>query len=242
MILSHQLANLMLFGLALTACATVAPAQMAMPTSMGPNIVTVPIVGIGAGRSGQFSVGPQSGRYHRSADRLALFDTLLVRDTGHVTFNLADPARPNSMDATCRFGAATSGLGAISIDHSPLRFDCRFSADGKPLPHHLSLNETRDGVADVLMRRSRQGTLIWDGRNVTIKSVHHLVGTPLQTATPMGYSFQIADKTVGAVSLANRPALHIVASATEADRQAVIAAAVALALFWDPAEKEAAQS
>lgn len=242
MIPSNQFANLVLFGLALTACATVTPAQMAMPNSMDPDIVTVPIIGIGAGRSGQFSIGQQSGNYHRSADRLALFDQLLVRNTGHVAFRLAGPNPPNSIDATCKFGAASSGLGAISVDHSLLRFDCRFSADGKVLPHSLSLNETRDGVADTLMRRSRQGTLIWGDRHLTIKSVHRLMGSPLQTATPMGYSFQIANKIVGAVSLANKPIVHITNAASESDRQAVVAAAVALALFWDPAETEAAHS
>jgi hypothetical protein len=225
--------------LALAGCATVAPAEIALPASIGPDATVVPIVGINAGRSGQFSIGAYSGSYHRSHDRLALFDRLLVRNSGHVDFQLDGPDQPRRLAATCRFGAASSGIGVIEVDHSPLRFDCRFGGDAGTAESRLLLAETRDGLADALMRRSRQGELVWGGQRITVKSVHRLAGSSLQTGTPMGYSFAIGDRSIGAVSLANRRTIHVAAHASEADRQAVLAGAVALALLWDPVDVEA---
>lgn len=238
MIPSHLPVIVALLGLA--ACAGITPARMAMPAAIGADVAVTPIVGITPGRSGAFSVGPHSGNYHRGADRLALFDTLLVRNTGHVDFHLDGPDQPRSIDTSCRFSAASSGAGVISVDHSPLRLECRFSSEGKRLAHHLVLNETRTGVADALMRRSRQGRLVWGDQLVTITSVHRLEGSPFETGTPMGYSFAVGDRTIGAVSLANRPTLHIAQAVSDSDRQAVVTAAVALALFWDPVDTQPA--
>lgn len=238
MIPSHLSPFAALLAVALASCATIAPAEIALPASIGADAAVVPIVGISAGRSGQFSIGPYSGSYHRSHDRLALFDKLLVRSSGHVDFQLDGPDQPRRLAATCRFGAAASGTGVIEVDHSPLHFDCRFRGDAGPGESRLLIAETRDGLADALMRRSRQGELVWGGQRITVRSVHSLVGSPLQTATPMGYSFSIGERSIGAVSLANRRSVHVAANASEADRQAVLAGAVALALLWDPAEVE----
>lgn len=240
MIPSHLSPFAALLAVALAGCATVAPAEIALPASIGADAAVVPIVGINAGRSGRFSIGPYSGSYHRSHDRLALFDRLLVRNSGHVDFQLDSPDQPRRLAATCRFGAASSGIGVIEVDHSPLRFDCRFSGDAAATESRLLIAETRDGFADALMRRSRTGDISWGGRRIAIKSVHALAGSPLQTATPMGYSFSIGDRSIGAVSLANRRTVHVAASASEADRQAVLAGAVALALLWDPVDVEVA--
>jgi hypothetical protein len=240
MIPSHLSPFAALVAVALAGCATVAPAEIALPAAIGTDAAVVPIVGINAGRSGQFSIGPYSGSYRRSHDRLALFDRLLVRNSGHVDFELDGPDQPRRLAATCRFGAASSGIGVVEVDHAPLRFECRFSGDAGTAESRLLIAETRDGLADALMRRSRQGELVWGGQRITVKSVHSLAGSPLQTATPMGYSFAVGDRSIGAVSLANRRTVHVAASASEADRQAVLAGAVALALLWDPADVEPA--
>jgi len=64
-------------GAALSGCASIKPAQMALPA---PLVAAEPVTisGIGAGRSGSFGVGDgdEGGSFQRGRDFLSLFDVV----------------------------------------------------------------------------------------------------------------------------------------------------------------------
>ena len=77
-----------------------------------------------------------------------------------------------------------------------------------------------------------------DGETVDIRSVHHLAGTSLPTSTPIGYVFEQRGRPVGAVELNGRPALVVEPGASPELRRTLTLAALALGVFWDPANTE----
>ena len=81
----------------------------------------------------------------------------------------------------------------------------------------------------------------WRKRNavspetVEIRSVHHLAGTSLPVSTPIGYVFEQRGHAVGAIELNGRPALVIDPGASPELQRTLTLAALALGVFWDPA-------
>ena len=98
----------------------------------------------------------------------------------------------------------------------------------------LELQED-NGPGTPINRYMRYGRIELDGERVEIRSVHHLAGTSMPTSTPIGYVFEQRGHAVGAVELNGRPALMIEPGASPALQRTLTLAALALGVFWDPA-------
>ena len=125
-------------------------------------------------------------------------------------------------------------LGVVEVTTRPMAYRCEFAADNRPLAASLELQEF-NGTGAAMTRYERRGRIVLDGETVEIRSVHHLAGTSMPVLTPIGYLFEQNGRPVGAVELNGRPALLIEPGASSALRRTLTLAALALGVFWDPA-------
>jgi hypothetical protein len=217
--------------MSLPACATSGTARMSLPPSLQ-KAEAITLLGLGHGRRGRFVAGPYKGEFERSAERLAFFDRLIERQYGTTRFSLAGPDLP-AWDVTCRFGQRTHGLGVLEVRSAPLAFKCEVRHQGRQAGE-LELKAISQGLSGMMMRQQRRGSLRLGSVVLDIRSAHHVQGSPLQLASPLGYLFELDGSTVGAVQTDGRPFIRISAQSDE-ERHAVIIGALALALLWDPA-------
>lgn len=76
--------------------------------------------------------------------------------------------------------------------------------------------------------------LVYEGREIAVRSIHRDIAGGLPTSTALGYSFSANGREIGAVDLNGlNKTLYVPRSGP--DREAVIVASVALSTFWDPA-------
>lgn len=217
--------------LATSGCGAIRAAQMTVPSDLAA-AEPMRIEGIGHGTRGDFRVGGFDGRFTRSEERLALFDVAEQR-SGHVSFALDGGVPGASIEADCTMRERSARLGVLSFTPERMAFGCDFTAGGDPIDGWLELEEVRHRV-ETLMRERRGAIAIGDTR-LSIRSVHRMQGAVIDATAPIGYVFEHGDRVVGAVDLNGAPRLRIAPGADAGARQAVLAASVALALFWDPA-------
>jgi hypothetical protein len=218
----------------LPGCA-ITPARMALPGLLD---AEPPLVfqGMGFGQKGRFSAGLYAASFSRSDTRLALFDALFERRSGKTSFVLEGPAIDGAITAECRVAERTVTISVISFNPKPMAYVCRFSNQGRTLPAHFELQEDRSGLAGMMMRQGRRGELAFDDVVLNIVSVHRLQGSGIETGTPIGYLFESEGVPVGAVELNGKPAVRFAPGADAGARRAVMVAATALGVLWDPAE------
>lgn len=226
---------LVLLAAMLAACASIQPARMALPAAL---VEEPPLVfaGMGFGQKGRFSAGPYAASFARSDTRLALFDALIERRSGTTSFALEGPGIDGAIEAECRVGERTINISVISFTPKPMAYRCRFSHQGRALPARFELQEERSGLAGMLMRQGRRGELAFDHVVLRMTSVHRLQGSGIETGTPIGYLFEHEGRAVGAVELNGTPSVRFAPGTDAATRRAVMIAATALGVLWDPAE------
>jgi hypothetical protein len=173
--------------------------------------------------------------FTRSAERLGVFDPLLVKHSGGGSFRLSGAAGLAELAARCTYREGTVNVGPISITPRRLAFHCDFARDGRPIDAALILEDPKDSLGTVHGRDERLGMLYYEGRRIDVRSIHRDQSGGLPARTPLGYMFSQDGQEVGAVDL-NGPGKTIFAPRTGAEREAVIAAGLALSTFWDPAE------
>jgi hypothetical protein len=215
--------------LALAGCAT---AQMQLPANLA-TASRVEFDGIGGWRSGAFTAGAYSGRYSRSAERLTYFDTV-IEGRGQSAFTLAGPDTADAIDGRCRMRESALDLGLFEVTTRPMAYRCEFRRAGQPIPAWLELQE-ENGPGTPINRYVRHGRIELDGETLEIRSVHHLAGTAMSVPTPIGYVFEQRGRAVGAVELNGRPVLVVEPGASPRLRRTLTLAALALGVFWDPA-------
>lgn len=215
---------------ALAGC-TIAPAHMAIPTVLGDQ-PPLAFEGMGGGQQGRFRAGPYFASYSRSDARLALFDAVVERRSGKASFSLEGPGIDRSITANCRVTERTITVSVISFNPQPMAYSCDFSRDGRALPARF---EVEEGQTRMGTRQSRRGEIAIDNVVLQIASVHRLAGTGLETATPVGYLFEQDGALAGSVELTGRPTARFAPGADVATQRAVMIAATALAVLWDPA-------
>jgi hypothetical protein len=157
------------------------------------------------------------GRFRRSESRLSVFG-IWERWAGSTAFE------------------HNVTLGIVGFTPKPMAYGCDFTSAEGGLPARFELQEAREGVPGALMKRERRGQVTMDGATLALRSVHHLVGSPLELATPIGYVFEQDGLAIGAIELNGSPRLFLSPRADPATRRAIVTGAVALAVFWDPAE------
>lgn len=214
--------------LGLSACASLPAARMALPDELGGR-EPVLIEGLGAGRSGSFSLDGRSGRFEREADRLALFSALSF-EQARTRFSI-DLPEGGRTEAACRGKQTSLSAGALFGRPRPFALECRWRG---AMRAELSL-QGHDGAGAT--RQQRQGQFSSGALLLQLQSVHRVQGSPLPLEAPIGYLISHEGRPVAALELNGRPRLWRPAAEHPA-YAAVNQAALALALLWDPAHAQ----
>lgn len=213
-------------ALILSACAGLPAARIALPAELAagdPLVLQMP-VGVAAG---EFRLGAFQGRFERHASRLE-WAGRLAQDRAVVSYTL----QPTHVRADCKLIGNTATLGIVTLPLKRADYACHFSRDGQALAQRLELQAV-DAAAGT--RTERRGRLVADGVTLELQSLHHLEGGRWPQSTPVGYLIHHQGVPVAALDLNDtRPRLWHRA-ADDAVASAVVQAALALALLWDPA-------
>lgn len=227
---NRMILALALAGTALSGC--VKEARIAMPSDVAPRTDRVELRGMGAGTRGDFDLGGAPGRFVRGAGRASGFG--LVHKGGGGRFSVAGPA--GELSGGCDFREDKVELStSVQVTARPFAYRCDFERDGRPIDALLTLDEARGGAA--AFRYARTGTLSFEGQRIGIKSIHHFEGGKLPTLTPLGYAFEVGGGQIGAIDLNGGDKILFVPRDPR-QREAVLAASLALAILWDPADSD----
>lgn len=184
----------------------------------------VPLEGMGAGRSGRFTLEGQTITFQRIGDSASVFDTLRL-DRVSVAFE--------HPDAKGRCDGRATGLTAGMLDTParPLALSCRFAGR---VSGELRLTETR--LAGAGTRQAREGQASFGAVVISIRSEHALAGSPLPLSQPAGYRLMVQGRDVAALDLAGgTPVLRRAEGLPPPVQDALTLATLALALLFDPA-------
>lgn len=207
---------------------------MQLPQPLAEGAMAVPVSGIGGGTRGRFAAGDYRGSFARSEKRLAFFG-IAEKNYGHSTFTIEGPAIGKTIEAECRMREKVLDFGIAEFVTRPMAYRCEFTADGRAFPARFELQESKSGPGDALSRTARRGEIALGGETVQIRSVHQLSGSPFAMAQPIGYLFEQGGRPVGAVELNGAPRLFIAPEADHGLARTLTVAAIALGIFWDPA-------
>lgn len=216
-----------------SACA-ITPAEMARPVALQSASATQ-IIGIGGGERGSFAVGQNTGSFQRTATKLSFFDLFNMRDGG-ASFTLQGADFQNGLQVACTMRERSVTIDVVEFKPEPMALGCDVRSGGQIAPAML---EVQEAAADFTNRGQRRGRVTVDGSALEIRSVHEIAGSAFPTVAPMGYVFERNGVAVGGVDLNNGPAVFEAPGASVADRKALLLAAVALSVFWDPANLDA---
>ncbi|MGX7952261.1 VV20781 family protein [Tsuneonella sp. HG249] len=219
--------------LALTGCTA---AQMQLPAGMASSAMRTEFVGIGGWPGGKFVAGPYSGDFARSLDSISFSDASITR-AGHGEFTISGPGIAAAVAGRCTMRADGVDLGLAEVTLKPMAYRCNLQSSADT-PGRLELRETVGG-GTAMTRYERHGEIHLGGESLRFRSVHHISGTPMPSFTPVGYVFERGGGQVAALELTGRPTLITPAALDSATAQAVHVAAIALAIFWDPAVHDA---
>ncbi len=215
---------------ALSACGMIKPAEMARPAALQAASST-PITGIGGGETGAFTAGQHKGSFKRSASRLSFFELYNMRDGGSA-FGLSGPAFAKGVDASCTMKERSITIDIVEFKPAPMGYVCDFRAEGQKMVAALEVQESTPGLTN---KHERRGRVMVEGAVLDVHSVHEIAGSVLPVSAPIGYVFERNGVAVGGVEINGNPVMFEAPGASEADRRAILLAAVALSVFWDPA-------
>jgi hypothetical protein len=217
----------------LSACSSLEEAQMVRPPALQ-TASSTPISGIGGGQRGSYAAGLHTGSFSRSATKLSFFDLYTARDGG-AKFSLTGPEFTRGVDAACKMRERSITIDIVEFKPAAMAFGCDFSSGGTRMAAMLEVQESRPGLTN---KQERRGEIMVDGAVLKIRSVHEIAGSILPVPAPIGYVFERKGATVGGVQLNGAPVMFEATGADGADRKAILLAAVALSVFWDPANLE----
>jgi hypothetical protein len=215
--------------LGVAALAACAPAQMRLSDTFAA-AERIEFAGIDGWERGDFRAGDYTGGYERSAERISF--NVVKENRGHSAFVIEGPEISSTIEGYCRMREGSLDLGIVEVIDRKMAYRCEFTAEGRPIPAYLELQESH---ANVLRPYARRGEIALGGEVVQVRSVHEIVGGKLPTGTPIGYVFEQDGHDVGAVELNGRPALIVPVGTDPGLRRTLTVAALALGVFWDPA-------
>lgn len=213
-----------------SACA-IRPAEMARPVALA-SAQALPITGIGGGQKGSFAVGQNNGAFRRSAQELSFFGLFNMKDGG-ASFNVQGADFPEGLQVSCTMRERTIVIDIVEFKPGPMAYGCDVSSQGQRI---AAVMEVQEAAPDFTNRQQRRGGVMIDGTVLDIRSVHDMEGGVLPTSAPMGYVFERNGVALGGVDLNNGPAVYEASGSSPADHRAVLLAALALSVFWDPAQ------
>jgi hypothetical protein len=139
--------------------------------------------------------------------------------------------------ARCTVRQTTMTVGIVGFEPKKLAYECDFSEQGKGVGVRFTLQEGRDAGVPKTLQAERRGRIDFNGTTLTMRSVHAVEGSPLPLGTPIGYVFERDGRAVGAVELNGLTPRLWLPAGDDDTRRASVAAAMALAVFWDPAQR-----
>ncbi|MBI5258183.1 MAG: hypothetical protein HY855_16890 [Burkholderiales bacterium] len=211
-------------------CAALPPARMVLPPALAQATPQV-IEGLHGGERGEFRLGTRHGRFERGASSLSLFDRL-VQDRGSLRYTL----EPEGARAECRLRASTATLGVLQFPLKRATLACEIRPAGEGAAQQLALQAVDTAVGT---RDERRGRFDAGALTLALQSVHHVQGSALPLAAPVGYLISLEGEPVAALDLTD--SLHPRLWQRSGDApdtplaRAVAQVALALALVWDPA-------
>lgn len=216
------------------ASVTAKEARIRLPAGLADRVERVDLTGIGGQRSGSLALGTSTGTFTRQADRLGIADPLYARNYGGSAVEISGAEIGGRLRTTCRFDRVTASLGPVSINARRLAYRCAFERDGQTVVGALELADRAGMLGSVDGREAREGFVRFDGVEMRLRSIHRPQGSLFTVPHALGYVFEQAGQAIGAVDL-NGDIKRLYLPADPQKRQAVLAASLALALFWDPA-------
>lgn len=207
----------------------------------------IDITAIPAWQDGSFALGVSQGQVRRRAvgDRQAWSDDpwatvsqAIIARTGTFTFTVAGPEIGGRIEGRCRYGRLEGedriGDVATSSPLRPLRLGCRYVIDGRDAgDFELHAAPPEAPIAGEV----RNGRILLDGTSLAVHSTMNVAGTTLPMDSPVGYTLQRANGvTVGAIETVGGGRRRLIVPHDPAERRAVLAATLTLALFWDPGD------
>lgn len=222
-------------AVALVACGAIQPARMLLPE---PLRATEPVAveGMSAGQRGAFRAADYSGHYARSATRLEIFEDLAVFDRGRASYTL-NGVMESPLAARCTVRQTAMTIGVIGFDPKKLAYECDFDTQGKAAGVRFTLQEGRDAGTPKTLQAERRGRIDYRETTLALRSVHAVEGSPFPLGTPIGYVFEQNGRAVGAIELNGLTPRLWLPAANDDTRRAAVTAALALAIFWDPAQR-----
>lgn len=219
----------------LNSCGSIRPAHMKVPDSLLATTSMHSVEALGSGTRGSYRLAAHGGTFRRAESRLQFFE-LLDRRSGSARFTLQGPLIEGQIEAECKMRERAINLGVFSARAKPMSYRCEFAMDGHGIPARFELQEVREGLAGALNKSERRGEIAMDPVVLQIQSVHELEGSAFTLATPIGYLFLQNEVPVAAIELNGRPRVYLPAADDIPLQRAVVTAAIALAIFWDPAD------
>jgi hypothetical protein len=219
--------------LTLSAC-SIREGRIAMPAEFAAPTAQLELRGMGGGRSGDFRLAGVPGSFTRSAERQGILDPLLVNHRGGGSFTLTGSPLAPQLSGRCSYREREVNVGPISVTPNRLTYHCMFHRHGRPMAAELVLEDPKPALGTLHGRAERIGHLYIEGREIGIRSIHRDERGGLAAPTPLGYMFEAGGREVGAIDVNGlNKTLHVPRDPEL--REAVIAAGLALSIFWDPA-------
>lgn len=227
------LASALVLGLAGAALAF-SPGRMVVPPELEA-AERAKVSGIGFGRRGKIDVLGHVGHFERSSNRTQILGGVFDSRRGGTRFSVSGPWLSGEAVATCGMRQRSLNLGAIDVGTIPLTYQCDFTEGGAALPDRFEIVENT-GFTGILAREERSGRATFGQTTIDIASVHRMRGSPMPIERPIGYLFTRGGKAIGGVETNGGRHVLLAPGLTDAERRAVLLAALALGLFWDPAD------
>jgi hypothetical protein len=218
-------------GLLTAGC--VSEARIAMPSDLGTRTERIELTGMAAGETGRFRLAGAEGRFTRRAMAESRDGGFVERRYGGGTFEAAGADLGGQMGGRCHYGQEEIVTGTMSFVADRFAYRCRFSRDGRPIDGGLILAEVPARPGKLLSGRTRAGEMRIGDLVLGIVPIHRMEGGGLPSGTPLGYGFTLGDREIGAVDL-NGLNKTVHAPRSGAEREAVLAGSLALAILWDP--------
>jgi len=235
---ARHLPTLFLAAIVAGAAGAAETARMQLPQELAASAERHAISGIGGRNRGEYRLGSGGGSFVRIESRFAVLDPLFEANRGRSSFTLAGQEFSTTLAGECSFKENVVNVGVLTFDAKKLAYVCTISSGNGAFDGSLTLGEPkpRNMRERVLAQAIRVGSADVGSIRVGIESVHRFEGSRIVSDVPVGYTLSLDDRIVGAVELTDVNPTIILASGVEvAERHAVLAAALGVAVLRDPA-------
>jgi hypothetical protein len=198
-------------------------------------------------QSGKLSLGKAVGRVERRAlgrsrtQGAAGVDHAEIERFGRTRFHVTGAEVGGTLSGECRYDRLEQRLsaGAVSATAAaaPLSMACDFARDGRPIGR-MRLDGRFEPLKLAQITR-RDGEVEINGTRLALRSEHRLGGRGIPTPGPVGYWIEgQSGEKLGAVDTNGVTRVRLALPKDPAQRDAAMAAGLALAVFWDPGDTD----